>query len=130
MAPPDRRYLDSVTEGQYAGELPGNQRSFKMQNMSLQTIGLLDASLPLALPPASAASYRNTRGEKPCPPGLGDDRAQRKEAMSSGAVDSVSRGVGQIQTTSPKSREKVLYLSPASTTEDGLPSAQHPAASL
>lgn len=34
-ASPDKCYLDSITEGQCTGELPGNQRAFKMQNMSL-----------------------------------------------------------------------------------------------
>lgn len=94
VASPDKHYLDSITEGRYTGELPGNQRSFKMQNMSLQTIGLLEASLPLALPPVSTASYRHMLGDKLCQPCLGEDTARRKEATSSGAVVSDRSGWG------------------------------------
>lgn len=38
--------------------------------------------------------------------------------------------VGQIQVTSPKSWEKAFYVPPAFVTEDGLSSAQRPAALL
>lgn len=135
MASPDKHYLDSIMEGQYTGELPGNQRSFKMQNMSLQTIDLVDASLPLALPPVSTASYRNTLGDKLCQPCLGEDTAQRKEAMSLGAmVSDWSWGSGRVsqrQATSPKSWEKAFYMSLAFVTEDRLSNAQQlPAAFL
>lgn len=69
--------------GAIHGELPGDQRSCKMQNMSLQTVGLVGVSLSLALPPVSATNSRNTLGDQLC---LGGDTAWRKTAMSLGTV--------------------------------------------
>lgn len=61
-APPDKCYLDSFTEGQCTGELPGNQRSFKMQNMSLQTIGA--ASLPRCWQQSAEPLPQHTEGPR------------------------------------------------------------------
>lgn len=82
-----------------------------MENMSLQRVGLVGASLPLVLPSVSAARYRNTLGDQLC---LGGDMAQRKEAMSLGTMVSDFSGgpgkIGQTQRTSPKSWVKAFYI--------------------
>lgn len=53
-----------------------------MQNMSLQTIGLLGVSA-LGVTPVPAAPHRTTAGEGLCQPCLGGDTIQGMEEVSS-----------------------------------------------
>lgn len=91
-----------------------------MQNMSLQTTGPVDASLPWHY--RSVYSGVRKRSGRGALPSLSQRRYGTEERSNdSGAVVSDHLGggsgrVGHIQATSPKSWEKLCYVSPALVT--------------